>query len=332
MNIKPRKLESGDSIGVIAPSRSLKQIHQKWIDIAIRHFEAKNLNVIFSDHCREDWHGNGGTIEQRVSDMMDMFTDDRVKAILAAVGGFNSNQLLQHLDYKKIQRNPKIFCGYSDITALHNAIHTKTGLVTFYGPHFCTFGDPFQFDYTVQYFDEIMSGKKDISIEESPEYSADNWYENPTNPAPRNKKPNPGTQVIRPGEAEGELVGGNISTLTSLLGTEYLPSFKDKILFLEEGDDSDCRSIDRYLTQLQLSGAFNELKGMMVGRFHPNSGFNDNQKPEELLNRVTKDLKGPVIYGADFGHTDPIATIPIGVPCLVDANRKKIQYLESGVL
>ena len=128
MNIKPRKLESGDSIGVIAPSRSLKQIHQKWIDIAIRHFEAKNLNVIFSDHCREDWHGNGGTIEQRVSDMMDMFTDDRVKAILAAVGGFNSNQLLQHLDYKKIQRNPKIFCGYSDITALHNAIHTKTKL------------------------------------------------------------------------------------------------------------------------------------------------------------------------------------------------------------
>jgi len=174
----PPRLESGDTVGVIAPSRSLSIVDEKWVGIAKEFFAQRGIGVQFAKHCRERWNETGGTIEQRVGDLMEMFSDDRIKAIVTAIGGFNSNQLLDHIDYDLIAQKPKIFLGYSDITALHNAIHSKTGLVTYYGPHFSTLGQSFPLDYTVRYFDDVLiHGKSDIEIEQRAEFVEDDWYE-----------------------------------------------------------------------------------------------------------------------------------------------------------
>lgn len=328
----PDRLREGDTIGVVAPSRSFSLINEKWIENAQRFFSERGIGVRFSRHCLENWHENGGTIEQRVADLMEMFDDRRIKALITAIGGYNSNQLLEHLDYEVIRRNPKIFIGYSDITALNNAIHAKTGLVTFSGPHFSTLGEPFPFNYTIKYFDDLLlQAKRDIDVIESSDFAEDAWYVHTDNPQPRILQKNPGWRIHREGQAEGELVGGNIVTLCALIGTEYLPETEGKILFLEDCAETGAAEVDRALTQLRQTGILKRVCGLIVGRFPSATGFDERRTLDELLLRVTEEYDIPVISGVDFGHTEPMATLPIGIPCLMDAVQRRIRYLMPAV-
>ena len=329
--LTPKKLESGHTVGVVAPSRSLSIVNSKWIGLAEEFFAQRGIKVKFAEHCMERWHENGGSVEQRVNDLMSMFSDDNIDGIITAIGGFNSNQLLEHLDYEVIRRNPKIFVGYSDITALHSAIHTKTGLVTFSGPHFSTLGQPFPLDYTVQYFDEVlMGGKEGIELKESEEFAEDEWYEHPADSRPRALKKNPGWSVVREGSATGELFGGNIVTLQALVGTPYMPDTAGKILFLEDCIEASAAEIDRALTHMQQAGLFKNINGLLVGRFPTKIGI-DQARLNELILRVADETDAPVITGLDFGHTDPMATMPIGIPCLMDTFARCIRLTTSAV-
>ncbi|MFH0770103.1 MAG: S66 peptidase family protein [Candidatus Peregrinibacteria bacterium] len=327
----PKRLEEGDTVGVVAPARSLSIVHEKWIGIAQQFFRDRGMDIRFAPHCSDRWNETGGKIEDRVSDLMEMFEDRKIKAIITAIGGFNSNQLLPHLDYGTIRKNPKIFLGYSDITALHNGIHAKTGLVTFSGPHFSTLGQPHPMDYTVRYFDEVLCDPKPIvDITESPTFAEDEWFKSPEDPQTRALKQNPGWTIIHEGKAEGALMGGNIVTLQALIGTSYLPTTKGKVLFLEDSEEMKAHDIDRVLTHMQLAGMFKDVRGLLFGRFPSIVGFDENRL-RELLLRVTQGTNYPIIANVDFGHTDPLATIPIGIPCLLDTFRKKIQYLAPAV-
>ncbi len=306
--IIPPKLQPGDEIRIVAPSRSLTLLSDDLVKIAIAKLEAQGFKVTFSKNCKESDMFISSSIKSRVNDLHEAFRDKNVKAILTVIGGFNVNQILKYLDYELIKNNPKIICGYSDITALTNAITAKTGLITYYGPHFSNWGMKKEFDYTLEYFKKCLTSEEEFVIEQSPTWSDDAWYRDQEN---RNLLPNKGYLIINKGEAQGEIVGGNLCTLNLLQGTEFMPSLKNKILFVEGDDITKAPDFDRNLQSLIHLPDFKDVKAIVIGMFQKGS-----EMTEEKLRYIIatkKELANiPVIANVNFGHANPIMTFPIG--------------------
>lgn len=229
--VLPTKLKKGDEIRVISPSCSLSIVSNTNQELAIKRLTDMGFQVTFSTYADEVDRFASSSISSRIQDLHEAFRDPNVKAILTTLGGYNSNGLLKHLDYNLIRENPKFFCGYSDITALNNAIYAKTGLVTYSGPHFSSFGMEKGLEYTNDYFLKCLTSNEPIEVLPSETWSDDSWYIDQEN---REFIKNEGYVSIREGEATGEIIGGNMSTLNLLQGTPYMPNLQDKILFLEE--------------------------------------------------------------------------------------------------
>ena len=304
----PKKLSPGDEIRVIAPSTSFRIIASRIREIALRNLATLNLQVTYGKNCEECDDFNSSSIVSRIADLHDAFADPQVKGILSAIGGFTSNQLLRYLDYDLIRANPKILCGFSDITALSTAIYAKTDLVTYSGPHFSTFGMEKGLGYTLEYFKKCLMETEPFVVEPSSDWSDDNWHRDQQN---RNFIPNDGFQVVNEGQATGTLLGGNLCTLNLLQGTEYMPSLAESILLLEDDDESKPRTFDRDLQSLIHQPGFEGVRGIVIGRFQRKS----EMEPEKLV----KVIKGkqeltniPVVVNADFGHTTPQFTFPVG--------------------
>jgi muramoyltetrapeptide carboxypeptidase len=331
MAIKPRRLKKGDTIGIVAPSNSASLVDPKIIDIGIRNLESKGFILRFGNNIQEKRGHTAGTVQQRLEDLMNMFEDPEVNAIMSVMGGFNSHQLLHYIDYEIIRENPKVFIGFSDITALSNAFLLKSGLINFSGPAFVTFCQPDLPEYTERYFDEILIEGKRSTISASEEWAEDAWWREPINFGKREWKANPGWDVFRSGIAEGSCVGGNISTLMLLAGTDYWPDMEGSILFLDEDDGETPQTIDRYLTQLRHIGVYDEISGMVLGRLPTKVGFSKEDTLSMILEEATRGYDFPIVSGVDFAHTDPIITIPLGVRCMVDADNQRIELMESAV-
>ena len=165
--IYPAKLKKGDMVRIIAPSLSMAIISSGVREVAARRFSEMGLNVSYGKHVEEKNESNSSSIELRVADIHEAFADKSVKAVITVIGGFNGNSLLRYLDWELIKANPKIFCGYSDITVLNNAIFAKTGLVNYYGPHFSTFGQKLYLEYTLDYFQKCLMDGGPIGIASS---------------------------------------------------------------------------------------------------------------------------------------------------------------------
>ncbi len=257
--------------------------------------------------------------------MHEAFRDPHVKGILTTLGGFNVNQLLQYLDYDLIRNHPKVLCGYSDITALCNAIYQKTGLVTYSGPHFSTFAMKQGFSYTKNYFQACLMDDSSIIVEPSQEWSDDAWY---LNQETRCFLPNEGPVVIQEGSSEGRIVGGNLCTLNLLQGTEYMPDLHNTILFIEDDDLVDARIFDRDLQSLlQINGA-NGIQGVLIGRFQKKSNL--TMKLLQQIVMTKKELHHlPVLANVNFGHTSPIITFPIGglIKVITDQGMAQIEII-----
>jgi len=176
--IYPEKLKAGDEVRIIAPSRSMSIISEESREIANKRFADLDLKLSFGKHIEENDEFVSSSIQSRVEDIHDAFADKNVKAVLTVIGGFNSNQLLRYLDWDLIKNNPKILCGFSDITALNNAILAKTGLVSYSGPHYSTFGQKLYSDYTLDYFKKCLFSEDAFVIEQSEQWSDDAWYKN----------------------------------------------------------------------------------------------------------------------------------------------------------
>ncbi len=209
----PKKLQPGDEIRVIAPSRSLSIISEENIILATEKLQQLGLRVSFSQHCKECDIFSSSSIQSRVDDIHTAFSDKNVAAIFTAIGGFNVNQILPYLDYELIKSNPKILCGYSDITALTNAMTAKTGLVTYSGPHFSTWGMKKEFEYNLEYFKKCLMDESMLDIIPSQTWSDDAWFIDQEN---RDIRENSGFIVMNHGEAEGKIIGGNLCTLNLL--------------------------------------------------------------------------------------------------------------------
>jgi muramoyltetrapeptide carboxypeptidase LdcA involved in peptidoglycan recycling len=304
----PNKISHGDEIRVIAPSRSLKIISKETIEIATKRLNDLGFKVTFGKNVFESDENFSSSVESRLYDLHEAFADKNVKGILTVIGGYNSNQLLDLIDYDLIKNNPKIICGYSDITALLTAINTKTNLVTYLGPHFSSFGMKHGFEYTLEYFKNILLNSGTFEIKSSPNWSDDLWF---LDQEKREFFDNPGMFSINEGQAEGELVGGNISTFSLLQGTKYFPDLTGKILMLEAHSEVKDVHFDRLLQSLIQQPNFSEVKGIIIGMFQK-----DSQISNEKITKIIKskpELDGiPVISGFNFGHITPIATLPVG--------------------
>ncbi|MBX0357254.1 S66 peptidase family protein [Halobacillus sp. Nhm2S1] len=304
----PEKLKKGDEIRVISPSKSLAIVAPDQQNLAVERLNRAGFKVTFSTYAAESSHSISNPIHHRVTDIHEAFSDRNVKAILTTLGGYNSNQLLNHLDYDLIQENPKIFCGYSDITALSNTIYKKTGLVTYSGPHFSTFGMEKGIDYTLDHFMKVFTETEQLHIRPALDWSDDRWY---LDQQERQFYSNPGYEVLYEGMAEGISLGGNLCTLNLLQGTPFMPSLEGKILFLEDDLLSDPPTFDRNLQSLVHQPEFSGVRGIVIGRFQKESNMDDDTLVQILKSK--KELEQvPIIYNASFGHTTPIFTFPIG--------------------
>lgn len=311
--IVPEKLKKGDEVRVIAPSQSMRILGKDCIEIAKKRLEDMGLKVTFGKNAMNSMSDNYNcaSIEDRIEDLHEAFRDTNVKAIMTAIGGFNSNQLLDYIDYELIKENPKILCGFSDITALLEAIHAKTGLEVYYGPHFSSLGMKKGCEYTIKHFANVlMNDEKDI-INSSEKWSDDLWFIDQEN---RTFIENKGMKIVNKGEAEGRLVGGNLCTFNLLQGTEYMPDVENKILFLEDDGGAGKvfnRNFDRDLQSLLHLCKGKNIKAIIFGRAQKNCEMTEEKWIEIIKNK--KELKNiPIVINADFGHTTPICTIPIG--------------------
>lgn len=315
--IFPAKLQRGDKIAVIAPSKSFSIVSPTIIEIANQRCNELGLEVIFGKHVNECDEFNSSSVQSRVDDLHWAFSDPSIKAVFAALGGFNSNQLLQYIDWNIIKKNPKIFCGYSDITALNNAILTKTDLVTYSGRNYSGFGQLLNFEYTLDYTQQCFFNDAPIEIKSSIAWSDDAWHLDQQN---CNLIFNKGMYSIVQGQATGTIIGGNLVTFQALQGTEYFPSLQDSILFLEDDYELKPHHFDRLLQSLCLLPDFKYVKGLVIGRSQKTSGIT-----KELLYKMVTTKKEllsiPVIAGVDFGHTSPMITFPIGGQVSIDAQQ-----------
>ncbi len=306
-----KKLQFGDTIGFVAPSGAVRE------DGAIERAAAETERMGFKVQFGASNHGRYGYLagndEARARDVNDMFRDDTVDAIFCLRGGYGAMRILDLIDYEAIRANPKIFVGFSDVTALHIAMLNRAGLVTFHGPM-----------PTANW----ANGPLD-------DFSRDALYQVLMRAEPAGMLPNPPEyprQTIASGTAEGQLVGGNLMLVTSSLGTPWEIDTKGRILFLEEvGEKTYC--VDRMLTQLRLAGKFDDCKGVVFGNFN-NCNVEYEQfglTLDEIIQDVVVPSGKPVMGGLRCGHCRPNLTLPFGVRCRLDADAQTLDVLESAV-
>ncbi|MDD7312808.1 MAG: LD-carboxypeptidase [bacterium] len=325
-NLIPQKLCRGDEIRIVAPSTGLKIIGQDCRQIAKERFEKMGLKVSFGKNTTDDNFDLFGTvdIQKRAEDIMDAFKEPSVKAIFTIIGGFNSNQVLPFLDYGVIRQNPKILCGFSDITALINGIRAQTGLVGFYGPHYSSIGMLKGCDYTLAGLQKVLFDGQS-TFEPSKDWSDDLWFLDQEN---RIFVPNEGWWILHEGQAKGTLEGGNLGTLVLLGGTPYQPVFgKDTILAVEDcftsgGDD---KAFLRQLQALAQRVDFVNVAAVLIGRFQKASGIT-RDKLEYIVSHIPQLAALPVIANMDFGHTTPLMTLPLGGMAEVSPTELKVRW------
>jgi muramoyltetrapeptide carboxypeptidase len=317
--ITPKRLQKGDEIRVVAPSCSLGILDTVDIIRATNTLEKMGLKVTFGKHVHEIDDFDSSSIQSRVEDLHEAFTDTNVKMILPVIGGFNCNQLFSYLDWELIKNNPKLLGGYSDTTALQNAIYAKTGSITFQSPSFSSFAKLKNNEYSIEYFYKCFFESGEVEINPA-EYwdDADRYLD-------QDKEydiiRNLGHLIIQKGSAKGTVIGGNLCTLNLLQGTQYMPKFdEDTILFVEDDYEGKAANFDRDLVSLIQQPGFTNVKGLVIGRFQQESETSDSLLTQII--QTKQELAGiPVIANVDFGHTYPFFSFPIGGKCTINQGK-----------
>jgi muramoyltetrapeptide carboxypeptidase len=303
-------LRKGDTVGLVSPSSAVNE--RLALQLAQEAMEALGFRVRTGAHYGGRYGHLAGTDAERAGDLNAMFGDREVKAIVCVRGGSGAARLLPLLDYPLIRRNPKVLLGYSDITALHCAIHAKTGLVTFHGP----VGTGSWNRFNVDQFERLFFQRELMQYQNSRDVGDEL--------VPRRNR----TQTLRGGKAQGELVGGNLTVLTALAGSSYLPDFSGKILFLEDVGEAPYR-IDRMFSTLKLMGALDKLAGFIFGDCsdcNPGDGYG-SLTLDQIFDDYLLPLKIPAYRGAMIGHIREQFIVPVGGKVEMDADAGSFRLL-----
>ncbi|MRX53111.1 LD-carboxypeptidase [Bacillus sp. HMSC76G11] len=306
--IKPQALKKGDTIGIISPASPPNKENLKR---SLSFLEETGLKFKLGKHIEREYGYLAGTDEERAEDVHTMFQDQEVKAIICACGGFGTARMASLLDYDLIEKNPKIFWGYSDITFLHTAIRQKTGLITFHGPMLSSdFGEEAGvLPLTKQYFQQLFENRM-LTYDES------------LSPL----------EAMIEGNASGELVGGNLSLITSSVGTDFEIDTKGNLLLIEDIDEEPY-AVDRMLNQLYMAGKLTDAAGILVADFH-NCVPQKRKKSislDEVLAHYIKLANKPALKGFKIGHCSPNISIPLGTHAEMNTYEKTVG-IESGIL
>lgn len=320
--IKPKRLKAGDTLGVVTCSLPIT-VAAPVVERAYDRLRSLGFTVREAPNTRAMRGHAAGTVAERVDALHAMFEDPAIDGILSFWGGYQSHQLLEFLDFDLIRRNPKVFVGYSDTTSLQVGITARAGLVTFSGPAGITFAKPELPAFTFEHFRKIlMEPSPRLELGVSKEFSDNKWFIDDK----MEWTANPGVNVFRDGKAEGEIIGGNVGTMLLLAGTKFWPDLRGKLLFIEDDESENSKTIDRYFTQLRQMGVFEQITGLVVGRLPGCVGFTPDDSFEMILEDALRGTSFPVVTGADFGHTDPLVTLPLGVRARVEG--AKIELLD----
>lgn len=299
--IVPDKLKKGDIIGVVAPSNPIVGDNIEEIKKAKEIIEADGFRVKFSENLFSNTNIYSGTAKEKAEDINNMFADKDVKMIWCAKGGNNSNSTFEYLDFDIIKNNPKIICGYSDITSITNIITEKTGLITFSSTNFKTIAtDETDYSYK-QALNRFVQG--------SLEFGQNDF------------------KIIKNGEAEGKLIGGNLSLIRGLVCGKYKVDFTDKILFIEElGYETDPEMVSNNLYYMKQNGVFDKIKGLWIGNYEHESGI---ALEKIVLDCLEEKYNFPIIKSNNFGHIEKKEVIPIGTKAKI--KNGKIELIEKCV-
>lgn len=305
--IKPKRLSPGDTIAIVSPAGVLQ--NPESLQGAITKLESLGFRTKVGENISKQWGYFAGRDEERLADLVSAFQDPEIAAIIPIRGGYGSSRLLNRFPFDIARKNPKILMGYSDITALLIAITQKTGLITFHGP----LADSTYSDFTTTSMKQLICEPKDpisVSVPDS-------------------------ANCLVSGKAKGKLIGGNLSVLTSLLGTPYFPRLSNCILFLEDVNEDPYR-VDRMLTSLLLSPDLQGLSGLIFGGFRTPAPKPENlPEPGFTMSEVLQERAGamgvPAISGLKIGHMAEKCTLPLGVWAELDADNRTLQILESAV-
>jgi muramoyltetrapeptide carboxypeptidase len=331
-SITPRALEKGDTIAFISPSSRVNTLFSRRIQKATSFFQDRGFKIkitynetLPSDHL--------SAIQLRCSELHSAFSDPDVKAIICTIGGLSANELLPHLDYDLIRNNPKIFCGYSDITILHHAFFTQCGLRTFYGPavipEFGEASGPIEFT-AEHFFTMVMDRVEKQSIPQSATHVMEfkNWLSVDEDNEPRALIPAPRWKWLKSGEVQGRLFGGCLPSLVQLCGTKYLADYTGRILLLElpEGDKPGTPfSLDAArsaMADLRNAGVLEKIAGMVVGR-----PYMYDEKTTAAFEKMVVDqsygLNIPILASVDTGHSDPMLTLPLDAMVALDSEAEE---------
>lgn len=311
--VKPKKLTRGDLIGVISPASTPDESART--EQGVRYLEKLGYRVKVGRNVGKTHGYLAGEDDERLDDLHTMFKDKNVKAVFCLRGGYGAFRLLDKIDYKIVKQNPKIFVGYSEITSLQNAIFHKTGLVTFAGPMVAVdFWNDVSPYTTERFWSIVTSNKKQGRIQLPDDYT--------------NGLPN-----LHKGIASGRIIGGNLAVFNALLGTDYFPSMKDKILMIEDINEKPYK-IDRLLNQLKLAKVFKQVKGIILGRFVECYESDPNTKTlslGEVIEHYIGSLKLPIVYTFPHGHIKELVTIPFGISVKLNATKGFVEFTEGAV-
>jgi muramoyltetrapeptide carboxypeptidase len=315
--VKPRVLRPGDTVGLVTPSTYVSDPDKLWL--AQNTIEALGLRWKMGRRVGRREGYLGGTVEERVEDLHAMFADPEVKAVFCLRGGYGSAMLLDRLDYGLIRKNAKILLGYSDITALHLGIQRMAGLVTFHGPVVLSGLS----DWTLEHLRRALFETKPLGRLSNP-------------PEPRPIRPRHPWRAVRPGKARGRLAGGNLTLISTTLGTPYEIETEGRILVLEDVGEEPY-SIDRMLTHLRLAGKLRGIRGLVFGEcascrpreFQP--AFESTFSVGEVVQNLLGGLDVPVLTGLVIGHTEDQLTLPLGVEAELDADAGTLTILEPAL-
>lgn len=320
--IKPKKLQKGDTVGIISPSGSIRPKLRKQFFKGIAALESLGLKTKLGKHVFDQYYYSAGTKDVRIKDFNDAWKDPEVKMILMSQGGYTANQLLDSIDYKAIENSPKIFAGISDGTTLLNAIFAKTGLVTYHGPDLLwTFGrkmtDPFKQNFIKTFFSGNvgrLQENKNWAHQERKDLKPMSW------------------RCIRSGKATGILMGGHSEALSEIILAGYGPDFNNALLFLE--GTNDIATLDLQFTALKLNGVFEKINGLVIGWFenHELKERERNRKVADVILEITKDYSFPILEIGELGHNVENYVLPIGCMATIDADKKYFSIDEPTVI
>lgn len=324
------KLKKGDVIGIFSPSSPVTYSCPNRFKRSKEFLESKGFKILEGNLTGKSDFYRSGSIKERASELNELIRNQDVKCIMSTIGGMNSNSILPYIDYEAFKKNPKIIIGYSDVTAILLAIYAKTGISTYYGPALvASFGEyePFVGE-TYSYFENItMGSNEEVKVLDMPKY----WTEEYINWEDQNRGKEPIENkwiTVYEGVTTGRLIGGNLNTMEGIWGTEYMPEIKmGDILFIEDSL-IDAATLERSFSLLKLSGVFDKVSGIIIGKHELFDDLKTGRKPYEILLEVLDNIKIPFLAEFDCCHTHPMMTLPIGCKIKLDATKKEVSIIE----